>query len=78
MGNVDDNSLKEELDACKHFLVDSEKESGRHRFYNFALDTLDPKYLLEKLEVVFENLKCAAKLNGAFGFVPKKKPGSCR
>ena len=31
MGDADDNSLKEELETCKHFLVDSEMENGRHR-----------------------------------------------
>ena len=43
MGDVDDNSLKEE-----HFVVDSQMKNGRHRVYKFAMDTLDPKYLLEK------------------------------
>ena len=28
--DVDDNSLKEELESCKHFLVDSKIENGRH------------------------------------------------
>ena len=32
MGDVDDNSLKEELESCKHLLVDSEMEIGRHIF----------------------------------------------
>ena len=31
--------------------------------------TLDPKFLLEKLDVVIDSLKCAAKLNVAFSFV---------
>ena len=44
MGDVDDNSLKEELETSKHFLVDSEMGNRRHRVYNFAMDTLDPKY----------------------------------
>ena len=79
MGYVDDNCLKEELGTCKHFLLDSEMEDGRHRVSNFAIDTLDPKYLLGKLDVVFDSLKCAAELNVAFGFVPKNLgDGSCR
>ena len=44
--DVDDISPKEELETCKHFLVDSEIGNGRHRVYNFAMETLDPKYLL--------------------------------
>ena len=79
MGDVDDSSLKEELETCKPFLVDSEMENGRHRIYNFAMDNLDRKYLLEKLIVVFDSLKCAAELNVAFGFVLKNlKDGSSR
>ena len=30
-GDVDDNSLREELETCKRFLVDSEMENGRER-----------------------------------------------
>ena len=48
VGVVDENSLKEELKTCKHFLVVSEMEIGRHRVYNFAMDFLDPKYLFKK------------------------------
>ena len=70
-GDVDDNSLKEELEKCKHFLVDSDMEKGRHRVYNFTVDNVDPKYLLEKPDVVFDNLKSASKLNVAFDFVLK-------
>ena len=53
MGDVYDNSLKEELETCKHFLVDSEMENGRHRAFNFARDTLDPKFFFEILDDVF-------------------------
>ena len=45
MRDLDDNSLKEQLETCKHFLVDSEMENGRNRVYKFAIDTLDPKHL---------------------------------
>ena len=63
MGDVDDNSLKEELEMCKQFLVDSDVKNGRHRLYSFAMDTLDPENLFEKLDIAFDTLKCAAKLN---------------
>ena len=33
--------LKEELQACQHFLVDSELEKGRHRVFNIAMLTFD-------------------------------------
>ena len=35
------------------------------------MDALDPKYLLEKLDVVFDSLKRAAKLTVALGFLLK-------
>ena len=73
MGDVNDNSLNEELETWKHFLKNSEIENGRHRVYNFAEEVPDPKYMLEKLDVVFDGLKGAANLNVAFGFVLKNK-----
>ena len=79
LGNVDDNSLKEELGTCKDILVDNEIVTGKHRVYNFAMDTLDPKNQLEKLDVVFDSLKYATELNVEFGFVLKNvEVGSCR
>ena len=79
IGAVGNNSLKEELEACKQFLVDSEMENVRQRVYNFAMDTRDPKNLLEKSNVVFDSLKCPAKLNVALRFVLRNvADGSCR
>ena len=63
MEDVDDNSRKKELEACKHFLGDSEMKKGRHRVHNFVMDTLELKSLLEKLDDVFDSFKCATKLN---------------
>ena len=77
-GYVDDNSLKEELKMCKHFSTDSEMEKRRHRVYNFAMATLDAKKQLEKVDVVIGNLKCAARLNVAFGFVLKNVEDASR
>ena len=36
--DVDDQSLREELQSCRHFLVDSEIQKGRHSVFNFAVD----------------------------------------
>ena len=72
MRDVDDNSLKEELETSKRFLVDDEMENWRQRNYNIAIDTLDPKYLLEKLDVVFDSLKCAAKPKGSIRLCAQK------
>ena len=79
MVDVGDKSLKEESETWKHFLLDSEIENGRHRVYNFAKDSLDPKHLLENLDVVSDSLRYAAKVNVAFGFILKiKEDGKCR
>ena len=41
MRDVDDQSLGEELESCKHFLTDTEMENGRHRVFNFAMSSFD-------------------------------------
>ena len=75
----DDADLKEELQACQHFLVDSELEKGRHRVFNFVMSTFDNSLINKKLDLVFKGLQCAAKVNLAFGFVLKNvEDGSCR
>ena len=43
MADVDDNSLKKDLETCKRFFVESEIENGRRSVYKFAVDTLDAK-----------------------------------
>ena len=79
VGAVDDQSLREELESCKHFLTDTEMENGRHRVFNFAMLSFDMSLLNDKLDYVFKELKCAAKVNLAFGFVLKKiEDGMCR
>ena len=79
MGDVDDQSLREELGSCKHFLADTEIENARHRVFNFAMSSFDMSLLNDKLDYVFKKLKCAAKVNLAFGCVLKNvENGSCR
>ena len=76
---IDDDNLKEELLACQHFLVDSQLEKGRQRVFNFALDSFSAEKINSKLDYVFQQLKCAAKINLAFGFVLKNiEDASCR
>ena len=78
MRDVDDNSLKEELETSKHFLVDSQMKNGRRIVYNFSMDILYPKYPLEILNAAFDSLKCAATPNVAFGFVLRNvEDGRC-
>ena len=79
VGDVDDQSLREELEPCKHFLSDTEMENGRHRVFNFAMSSFDISSLNDKLGYVFKELKCAANVNIAFGFdLENIEDGMCR
>ena len=79
VGDVDDQSLREELESCKHLLSDTEMENGRHRVFKLAMSSFDISLLNDKLDYVFKELKCAAKVNIAFGFVLKNsEDGMCR
>ena len=71
VGDVEDHRLKEELHSCQHFLVDWELERARHKVFNYAVETLIETIVNEKLDHFFNNLKCAAKVNLAFGFILK-------
>ena len=71
VGDVDDQRLREELESCKHFLSDTELENGRHRVFNFAMLSFGIFLMNDTLDYVFKELKCAAKVNIAFGFVLK-------
>ena len=70
---LEDNNadLKEEPQACQHFLVDTELEKGRNRVFNFAMSTFDNSLIIQKLDSVFNGLKRGAKVNLAIGFVLK-------
>ena len=71
MGDVDDQCLREELESSKHFLTDTEMENGRHRVFNFALSSCKISLLNDKLDYVSKELKNAAIVNLAIGFVLK-------
>ena len=73
MGDVEDHRLREELRSCQHSLVASELERVRRKVFNYAVETLNETIVNEKLDHFFNNLKCAAKVNLAFGFILKKK-----
>ena len=75
---VDDQSLREEFESCKHFLTDTEMENERHRVFNFAMSSFDMSLLNDKLAYDFRELKCAANVNLAFGFAVKNiEDGMC-
>ena len=69
--DVDAQKLREELRSCQHFLVDSELERARHKVFNYAVKPLNETMVNEKLDHFFNNLKCAAKVNLASGFILK-------
>ena len=71
VGDVEDDSLREELHSCQHFLVDSEHERARHKIFNYSVDTLNETTVNEKLDHFFNNLNYVAKVNLAFGFILK-------
>ena len=59
---VDDQNLREELESCRHFLTATEMENGRHRFFNFAMSSFGMSLLIDTLDYVFKELKCAPKI----------------
>ena len=50
-------------------MADSEMENERHKVFNFWFSKLDPSLVNEKMDQVFENLHCVAKIYIALGFV---------
>ena len=71
VGDVEDHRLKEELLSFQHFLVDSEPKRARQKVFNYAVEILNETNVNEKLDHFINNLKCAAKVNLAFGFILK-------
>ena len=71
VGDVDDQRLREELQSCRHFLVDSEIQKGRHIVFNFVVKNFTAQVSEEKLDCVLDKLNCVVKLNLALGFILK-------
>ena len=71
VGDVDNQNLREELQSCRHFLVDSEIQKERHTVFNFAINKLSAQVIEEKLDRVLDKLKSVAKPNLALGFILK-------
>ena len=71
VGDVEDHRFIEELRSCQHFFVDSELERAIHKVFNYAVQALNETVVNVKLDHFFNNLKCAAKVNLAFGFILK-------
>ena len=71
VGDDYDPSLIEELDSCKHILTDTERENGRHRVFNIAMSSFDIPLVGDRMDFVSKELKCAAKVSLAFGFIQR-------
>ena len=71
VGDVEDHRLREKFRSCQLILVDSELERARRKVFNYAVETLNETVVNEKLDHFFNYLKCAAKMNLAFGFILK-------
>ena len=56
LGDVDDQSLREELQSCRHFLVDSEIHKRRHSVFNFAVNSLTVQVIEQKLDRVLDKV----------------------
>ena len=69
--DVEDHRLREDLRSCQHFLVDSELQRARRKVFNYAVETLNETIVNDKLDHFFNKLKCAAKVNLAFGIISK-------
>ena len=71
VGDFDDQSFREELQSCRHLLVDSEIRKRRHSVFNFVVNNLTAQVIEEKMDRVLDKLKCVAKPNLALGFIRK-------
>ena len=78
INEVDDMNLKEKLRSCQNFLVNSEFERARHKVFIYSIENLNATKVDEKLDHFFNNSKCAAKVNLAFGSILKIEDGGFR
>ena len=76
----DDADIKEELQACQHFLFDSEfGKRRRHCVFSFAMSIVNNSFIIKRLDVVFKGPEWAARINVAFGFdFQNVEDGTCR
>ena len=65
----DGEKLREELSACKHFLMDTVKENERHKIFNFQMPNLNAKIINEVFEQAFNTLESATKFDIAMRYV---------
>ena len=59
VGDVEDHRMREELNSCQHFLMDSEHERVIHKVFSYAIENHNAEIVDEKLDHFFNNLKCS-------------------
>ena len=69
--SLNNKNPQDEIQSCKHFLVDSEIEKARLKVFNYARETIRTKSEEEKFDHVFKKLNCTTKVNLAYGFILK-------
>ena len=69
--SLNNKNLQDQMQSCKHFNIDSEIEKARFKMFKYAIETLSTKIVEKRLDHVFKNLSCAAKVNLAFEFLLK-------
>ena len=69
---ADDIGPMEQLRSRQQILVDSKPKQARHKLFSYAKQNLDATIVEEKPDHFLNNLKCAAKVNLAFGIIMKK------
>ena len=75
--DMDDAELKEELILAINSSL-NQLEKGRHCMFNFVMSSFNNSICNAKMDHVLNQLKCAAKVNLAFGFVLKNiEDGLC-
>ena len=67
INEVDDTILNADLRPSQHFFLNSEIERALYKLFNYA------KIVDEKLDQLFNNLKCASKVTLVFGFFSKSR-----
>ena len=79
VGDVGDQFLREELESCKHSLTDTEMENGNTKSSTLPCRPSTCLCSLTNWIMYSKKLKCAAKVNFAFGFVLENIDyGMCR
>ena len=71
VGDVEDHRMREELNSCQHFLVDSEHERAIHKVFSYAIKNLNAEIADKKLDHFFNNLMCSTQVNLALRFILK-------